>query len=407
MNLVLTAPLTDLRSGAAAPTRAQLHARIAPFTTANFLQGAKSFATDIVLYALGLAAVLLVDNLAVKIAGGLIAGMSLVNLGSLAHEAAHGALVPSKRANKLMGVIAMTVVLFNYRLWIYDHHVLHHARTNVKGHNSFSPLSPDEYRALPAWRRGLYRAYRSEWLLGVFLYYLLERWPGVHLYPGAWLPKRLHASAWRYTALQAAFGAALIALLVGVSLATDGRVVAALLCGFALPYSIWLTVFSMTVGLQHTHPRLPWYRDKSEMAALPDALSVQLLVPGWFNYLTHYALEHPVHHVSALVPHYHLKQAQAELGAITSPAVIAMPFTPGEMRGVFQRCKLFDYDAQVWVDFDGQVTAVPDAAFRRHDASVEDLQPYGGGAGSPGIFFPADAAVGADGSVVPERRLDA
>ncbi|HEY6815817.1 MAG TPA: fatty acid desaturase [Croceibacterium sp.] len=395
-------PINTESSARRAPTRAELHARIAPFTRSSFARGGLSFVLDVALFTAGIAAVLLLDNLAAKLLGGLLAGLSLVNLGALAHEAAHGALVPSKRANKVLGVAAMTMVLFNYRLWIYDHHVLHHAGTNVKGHNSFSPLSPDEYASLSPLRRALYRAYRSEWLAGVFLYYLFERWPGVHLYPGAWLPARFHASAWRYTALQGAFGAALLAVLIGGSLATGGSVALALLCGFALPYTIWLTVFSMTVGLQHTHPRLPWYRRRSEMAASPAELSVQLLVPGWFNFLTHYALEHPVHHVSAMIPHYHLRNAQAELGAVATPPVIAMPFTVGEMRGVFRRCKLFHYERQVWVDFQGRVTAVPDAAFRR-PAAAEGL-PYSAEPDSPGVFFPSDRASSPEPTVTARRE---
>jgi acyl-lipid omega-6 desaturase (Delta-12 desaturase) len=330
MSNALAAPLTRSRTGVEPPpTRAELHARIAPYARAVSLQGYKSFATDMAIYALGIAGVLYFESLAGKIAGGVLAGIGLVSLGSLAHEAAHRALVKSRRGNKVLAVILMTVTLFNYRLWIYDHHVLHHGRTNVKANNFLSPITSAEYRRMSRFRQALYRAYHTESGAGILLYFLLERWPTVHFYPGGWLPPRFRASAWGYTALLAAYAAALLSLLV---LVPSGSVAAAVVCGFVLPYAIWFTVFSMTVFVQHTNPQLRWYRDVGSIAAPPEALSVHVGMPGWINHMTHYAMEHPVHHLSAMVPHYHLKQAQAALAGIAAPSIIAMRFTLGTLR---------------------------------------------------------------------------
>src|SRR5690606_23058458 len=186
MSDVGSVPLKNSRTGVERPpTRAELHARIAPYARANSFQGYKSFAIDIALYAAGIAGVLFFESLVGKIAAGLLAGLALVNLGSLSHEAAHRSMVKSRLGNKLIAVIAFTVTLFNYRLWIYDHHVLHHGRTNVKGNNFLSPLTLADYRKMSRFRRALYRAYHSESGAGILLYFLLERWPGVHFYPGA------------------------------------------------------------------------------------------------------------------------------------------------------------------------------------------------------------------------------
>ena len=197
MSHALAAPLTTSRTGAEPPpTRAEVHARIAPYARANSFKGYTSFAIDVALYALGIAGVLFFDSLAGKIAGGLLAGIGVVNLGSLSHEAAHRALVKSRLGNKVLAVVSLTMIMFNYRLWIYDHHVLHHGRTNVKHNNFLSPLTLAEYRGLSRFRRALYRAYLSGSGLGILLYFLLERWPTVHFYPGAYLPQRFRASAW-------------------------------------------------------------------------------------------------------------------------------------------------------------------------------------------------------------------
>jgi omega-6 fatty acid desaturase (delta-12 desaturase) len=409
MSQVLVAPLPKLQTGLEqTPTRAEVHARIAPFARANSFQGYKSFAIDIALYVLGIAGVLYFDGLLGKILAGLVAGQALVNLGSLSHEAAHRSVVRSRLGNKVIAVVSFTAILFNYRLWVYEHHVLHHGRTNTKGNNFLSPLTLAEYRALPRFRRALYRAYHSQTGLGILLYYLLERWPGVHFYPGSWLPQKFRASAWGYTALLTAYIAALLSVLVLVPSAQGHSIAATVICGFVLPYTIWFTTFAMTAFLQHTNPQLRWYRDVGSMASPAESTAVHVGIPHWMNHITHYVLEHSVHHVSAMIPHYHLKRAQAALAGLVEPHIITMPFTIGNMRDVLRRCRLYDYDAHVWRDFTGAVTAVPLDISRkpaRPAARVDDgLLPDQADPTSPGVFFPAESAAGAPPAVPATRE---
>lgn len=408
---VLTAPPMQSRTGVESPARAELHARIAPYARANSFQGYKSFAIDMTLYALGIAGVLLFEALAGKIAGGLLAGLALVNLGSLSHEAAHRTMVKSRLGNKVIAVVTLTMILFNYRLWIYDHHVLHHGRTNVKNNNFLSPLTLAEYRGMSRFRRALYRSYHSGSGAGILLYYLLERWPSVHYLPGAWLPPRFRASAWGYTALLTAWMAALLSLLVLVPAAAGDSVAAAVLCGFVLPYTIWFTTFSMTAFLQHTNPQLRWYPDVASMASPSESTSVHVGIPHWMNHMTHYVLEHPVHHVSAMIPHYHLRQAQAALAGIAAPNILSMRFTLANMRDVLRRCQLYDYEAHAWLNFSGELTAVPIDTSRTRERPAErssaHLLPDQAEPVSPGIFFPADRGASIPELIDPARREDA
>lgn len=412
MSDVLAAPLTNSRTGSAGqPTRAEMHARIAPFARADSLKGYTSFAIDLTLYALGIAGVLFFDGVLGKIGGGLLAGLALVNLGSLSHEAAHRTMVKSKLGNKVIAVVTLTMILFNYRLWIYDHHVLHHGRTNVKNNNFLSPLTLDEYRRLPRFRRALYRAYHNPSGLGILLYYMIERWPTVHYYPGAWLPEKFRASALGYTALLTAWMAALLSLLVLVPSASGGSVTATILCGFVLPYTIWFTTFAMTAFLQHTNPQLRWYPDVASMASPSESTSVHVGIPHWMNHMTHYVLEHPVHHVTAMIPHYHLKQAQTALAGMVAPNIITMRFTPGNMSDVLRRCRLYDYEAHAWHNFDGQVTAIPleigKAKVRKSKPVSDVLLPDQADPTSPGIFFPADQAASVVEAARSARREEA
>lgn len=388
------------------PPRSELHKLIAPYAQASSLKGYFSFVLDVAIFALGIAGVLLFDNLAVQIAGSLLAGSGLVNLGSLSHEAAHRAVVKSRLGNKVIAVVSMTMILFNYRLWIYDHHVLHHGRTNVKQNNFLSPLTLAEFRALSPFRRAIYRAYHTPMGLGILLYYMLERWPSVHFYPGAWLPERFRASAWRYAVLEALYAVGLVSLLVTVASARGGSVVTAVVLGFLVPNVIWFMTFALTAFLQHTNPRLRWYRDTGSVASPPEALSVHVRVPHWLNHLTHYVLEHNVHHVHAMVPHYRLKEAQAVLAGVVSAPIITMSWTPGNMNDVLRRCKLYDYDEHVWVDFDGKVTGIPDdtARLRQARQMPDGLPPYGADPDtSAGIFFPPDEVIPAAEPEAPVR----
>lgn len=412
MSDVSNAPLTKPRAGMEMPpSRAQLHALIKPFAQANSFQGYKSFAVDLTLYVIGMTSVLLLEAIWWKILGGVVAGQALVNLGSLSHEAAHRSMVKSRLGNKIIAVVTFTMILFNYRLWVYEHHVMHHGRTNVKLNNFLSPLTLAEYRGLSRFRRALYRAYHSQTGLGILLYYLLNRWPTVHFYPGAWLPQRFRASALGYTALITAFAAALIGVLVLVPSARGESVVTALLCGFVLPYTIWFMVFSMTAFLQHTNPQLRWYRDVASMASPPESTAVHVRIPHFVNHVTHYVLEHSVHHISAMIPHYNLKKAQAALAGMAEQHIITMPFNYGNMRDVLRRCRLYDFEAHAWMNFDGQVTAIPIDTSRfgpsQGGRSSDEMLPDDAQPGSPGIFFPAGQAAAAVEPTAEVRRQDA
>jgi omega-6 fatty acid desaturase (delta-12 desaturase) len=129
--------------------------------------------------------------------------------------------------------------------------------------------------------------------------------------------------------------------------------------------------------------------------------------PPWLNYATHYVLEHPVHHVAPMVPHYHLRKAQAELASFATPAVVAMPFSIANLREVLRRCKLYDYDGHAWLDFAGKVTAVPVDSSQIAARRAGGLLPDRAEPDSPAIFFPPEPITSAAEPVVAARREDA
>jgi fatty acid desaturase len=40
----------------------------------------------------------------------------------------------------VLGILAYTPILFNYRLWLHDHNGTHHPQTNGPQHDAFTPI---------------------------------------------------------------------------------------------------------------------------------------------------------------------------------------------------------------------------------------------------------------------------
>jgi omega-6 fatty acid desaturase (delta-12 desaturase) len=348
-------------------SEAEIRRRLARHAVPDSWRGYAAFAVDIAGWMSGVAGVLALHPMPLKILASLLAGAFMVNLGALAHEAAHGSMVESRLGNKLIAWACFTVILFNYRLWVFEHHHIHHAETNEFGHNSWSPLSKAEYAALPRYRRALERLYRSDTGLGFAPYYVFSRWLGAHVFPRAWVPERFVASSWRYTASLAAYAGAMLAVLACAPLYSATSALTAVLLGFAVPFLVWITTFSFSVCLQHTHPAVPWYRDPERGTKYPvEELTVHARFPRWFGVLTHFAMDHPVHHVNARIPFYRLHEAQRELAELTGTTDNAVDVSVPAIRGILRACKLYDFERRCWTDFDGNATGPVHAPLRRN-----------------------------------------
>jgi hypothetical protein len=88
-------------------------------------------------------------------------------------------------------------------------------------------------------------------------------------------------------------------------------------------------------------------------------------MPFPIDVFTHHAMDHPVHHINGKVPFYRLKAAQAELTRMTGQRITGGTYTPGHIAGLMRACKLYDYERHLWLDFAGNVTAIPRTAAPR------------------------------------------
>lgn len=91
-------------------------------------------------------------------------------------------------------------------------------------------------------------------------------------------------------------------------------------------------------------------------------LSVQLVFPKWFGLISNNIMEHPAHHVNTKIPLYNLANAQSYLNEMIGPAAVIERFTPLSLLRIMQHCKLFDYENQQWLGFDGSPSVYADPA---------------------------------------------
>ena len=343
---------------------AQLRSALRPFVRPNFRLGLAYVLFDWTLYLSCVVLAVTLESAALRLLFGVIAGGAIAGLFVLAHDAAHNALTPNGHWNRALAYLCLAPQLHNYTLWRLQHNRYHHRLPNVKGYNSWSPLSPSDYRALPAWRRTLERFYRSGF--GFWLYYLAQRWWRDKFLPNAGavrgMDERFRRRAWLDVVPLCLYLAGLAwAINTLADFGADPSLWHALFFGAIVPYLVWNLHVGYTVYFQHTHPRLPWFRNAEELHGYggQERVAVVVFFPRWYEFLDHWVLHHAAHHVYPLIPHYRLKAAQTSLTMLIGEPAIVERFNLRYAMDVVSRCKLFDYEAGCWTDFSGRATTPP------------------------------------------------
>jgi omega-6 fatty acid desaturase (delta-12 desaturase) len=340
------------------PTHRMLVAEMAKFAKTDTRRGIVLFAVDYLLFWGAMAAVVFVPSMAIKIVASVVAGIKMANLATIAHDGAHNSLTSSRRLNWFISVLAFMPCLFNYRLWVYDHHSLHHPHTNGKHVDSYRPLSKKAYDALP-WSARLWVRFCRSPNIGAFgLYYICQRWWKVKLMPGAFLPVALRASAWKHFAWLLFYFAGLMTALLMAPQYSGTSATTALLLGFVVPFFIFQTLLAASLYFNHTHPDIPWFRTEAErrIESRPEYITVHLRLPKMLATLAHNFLEHPAHHIYPAIPCYALWDAQEKLNRLMGEQAIVENFSLGFLVRTMRICKLYDYERRCWLDFNGRPT---------------------------------------------------
>ena len=306
--------------------------------------------------------------------GGIISLLFIV-----AHDAAHGILVPGRRLNALLGRVCLLPALHNYTAWRHHHNGLHHSFTNIRGRdNAYPPWSPEEYAAASLLARWVYRFKRS--LCGLWLLYFHDMWLRWDVFPCAERAPKRRVAFQMDRLLVLGFVIAWVTVLVWRTKVSGGSPVVAVWSGFVLPQLVWNWLGAFVVLQQHTHPEIPWYTweeraGSSAKAAHQAASSPHLVFHLGSQFLMRNVMEHAAHHIDPQIPHYRLAEAQDLAEREASLRILRVRWTPAVFLRTLRVCRLYDYREHRWTDYDGRplteslVGAVP-VERALHDAPV-------------------------------------
>ena len=333
---------------------------LAPFVTPDTRAGVLLFCADYAMFLIGMAMVLWLDNLGLRLLGSVVIGIKMAALYTLAHDALHNNLTASRGLNKFLSVLGYLSGFHNYKLRLYDHLVLgHHASLNGAQVDAYRPMSWQQYRAASPSRKAWERFTRCLHPLAFGPYCIVSRWLQREVVATPSMPAQVRAQAWPHTLLVASY---LVALLAGLAWRRDGdhwAFVGDALLAVMLPFFIFQSLTSLILYFQHTHPQIPWFAegDAAQSRYGVDALTVHIQVPRALSSVTHYILEHPAHHVLPSIPCYRLWDAQRRLYELAPNQSIVVPFSWSLLRDIMRRCQLYDYEQHRWLDFAGRPTA--------------------------------------------------
>lgn len=338
----------------ALPHRKVLRSWLAPIAVRSTARALVLVAVDLLLFAAGMAAAVFAPNPWLQGLAGAATGIVIARLFILGHDACHQSLTVHRRLNRWLGRLVFLPSMTPYSLWEVGHNVVHHGYTNLKGFDFvWQPLSLQEFEALPAWRRGLERVYRSGW--APWLYYLVEIWWQRMYFPNPRTMPTRRAVFIRDGLLVSAGAVAWIGGLAALSYATHQSMLWLLTVGLVVPFIVWNGLIGFVVYVHHTHPHVAWYADKAAWSASQPFVSttVHLTFRSAMGTVLHHIMEHTAHHVDMGVPLYRLKRAQALLEQRLGDAIVVQPFSWAWYRDTVRHCKLYDFESRRWTDFDG------------------------------------------------------
>jgi acyl-lipid omega-6 desaturase (Delta-12 desaturase) len=321
------------------PNRSPWREVLAPFAVPCPRRALVALATSAVPYlALCVAMYLMLDvSLAVTLVLAIPAAGFLVRVFVMFHDCAHGSLLPSKRANVVVGSILGLFVLSPFRRWRHDHAV-HHATSgdlDRRGVGDVVTLTISEYEARSSRGRLAYRLIRNPLVMFGF-------GPVIAMVIGPRIVARGARRRMRNSvlgtdvALVAVVGA--VCWLIGWQAFLIVWAPSALLAG---SIGIWLFY------VQHQFEDAYW-QSNAEWNYADAALlgSSYLKLPPVLRFFTGNIGLHHVHHLNARIPNYNLKRAHE-----ASPLFAGVPTLSlwDGLRSV--RLKLWDEQAGRLVTF--------------------------------------------------------
>jgi omega-6 fatty acid desaturase (delta-12 desaturase) len=283
------------------PPRERWKQDLAPYIAVDERRSLGQIASVVLPYlAVWIVAVLIQPSAPVAIVLGLVATVFLTRMYSLFHDLTHNSMFASRSTNSRWGHVLGYLLFTPYRWW-QRQHAIHHAHTgdlDHRGIGEINTLTVAEYEGASRLRRLGYRLYRNPLLMlfmGPSLVFLVERrFPQRGMTPKILLSvvaTNLALAAW-VIGWSALVGLGTFLLIQGTTLIAGGAIAA------------WM------LYIQHqyedTYYQAPgeW---RFELAALQG--SSYLRLPRPLAWMVGNANYHHVHHLSAKIPNYNLRDA--------------------------------------------------------------------------------------------------
>jgi len=306
----------------------------------------------VLLWLLPLAGLVLTDRWWLVLPLWLLAGLAVSGLFVLGHDASHGALVTSRRANRLIAQLCMVPSMHVEAAWDLGHNRIHHGYTTREGFDFvWHPLTPQQYSELGLLRR---LQHRLEWsCLGSGAYFMRSVW-----WQKMWrftAPGKRHGAMVRGKIGVASAAAAVIGMTAALGAVFGTWVTAVWLPVklFVVPFLLFVHIIGWTVHVHHVGPDIRWWtrREWSQFRGQMESTTI-LRIPRLVNRLWfHNIFVHVPHHVDVRIPFHRLPAAAAAIRAKYPHTVRSARLSVRSYLRATRICKLYDFEAGTWLPY--------------------------------------------------------
>jgi omega-6 fatty acid desaturase (delta-12 desaturase) len=125
-----------------------------------------------------------------------------------------------------------------------------------------------------------------------------------------------------------------------------------------LPFLVFNWLVGFASFLNHTHPQVPWFARREQWSFYRGQVhcTAHVGVPSWMIFfLTDLGL-HGAHHIDPRIPIWKLAPAEAHILEEAGEDIVIEQWTWARHREIMRCCKLYDYEANRWLDFSGRPT---------------------------------------------------
>ncbi len=290
------------------------------------------------------------DNWLPGLALSVLAGIAVSAMFVIGHDAAHDALLPSDRGNRLVALLFMLPSLHVRDGWVFGHNRVHHGFTVKRGLDFvWHPVTPAEYVQMSGPRRLLHRL---EWSwAGAGVYYLRNVWwnkmirftPPTRSAPGVPRDRRIIVSYF----VAVSSGSLCLGWYQHATVLSAlwmwGRIV-------VIPFLVFSWIIGATVHIHHVQPDIQWYDAKDWTRSKAQLIGTTVMRAPWFiDVALHHIFIHVPHHVDARIPCYRLSKAAKVIDEAYPGVVQQRSFRFSDYIRATKACKLFDFETSQWV----------------------------------------------------------